>query len=251
MKNSWSAIFTIAKREWIGYFASPIAFVFIVIFLMLAGFFAFMIGGFFEAGEASLSNSFFLWHPWLWLFLVPAIGMRLWAEERRAGTIELLMTMPIAPWCAIVGKFLAAWLILAISLALTFPIVITVSYLGDPDKGAIVMGYLGSFLLAGSYLAISGMTSAMTRNQIVSFILSVVIGLFLILAGYPPVTNFLVKVAPDASWLVDGVAAFSVMTHFENFRNGVLYVADAVFFFSVMIFCLFSTSILLRGYRAG
>ena len=249
--KSLSTILTIAKRELIGYFASPIAFVFIVIFLALSGFFAFMIGGFFEVGEASLANSFFVWHPWLWLFLVPAIGMRLWSEERRAGTIELLMTMPIAPWCAIVGKFLAAWLILGISLALTFPIVLTVCYLGDPDKGAILMGYLGSFLLAGSYLAISEMTSAMTRNQIVSFILSVVIGLFLILAGYPPVTNFLVRIAPDASWLVDGVASFSVMTHFENFRNGVLQIADLIFFLSLSIFCLFTTSILLRGHRAG
>ena len=249
--KSLSIVLTIAKRELISYFASPIAFVFIVIFLVLTSFFAFMIGGFFEAGEASLTHSFFLWHPWLWLFLVPAIGMRLWSEERRAGTIELLMTMPIAPWCAIVGKFLAAWFILAISLALTFPIVLTVCYLGDPDKGTILTGYFGSFLLAGSYLAISEMTSAMTRNQIVSFILSVVIGLFLILAGYPPVTNLLIKIAPEANWLVDGVASFSVMTHFENFRNGVLQIADLVFFLSLSVFCLFVTSILLREHRIG
>src|ERR1700741_999287 len=152
--NSWSTIKTVAKRELIGYFASPVAFVFIVIFLLLTGFFTFMMGGFFEMGQASL-RSFFTWHPWLYLFLVPAAGMRLWAEERRLGTLELLLTMPITAWQAIVGKFLASWLFLIIALALTFPIVITVSYLGNPDGGAIFTGYLGSAFLAGAYLAIT------------------------------------------------------------------------------------------------
>src|SRR5687768_11580665 len=162
---------TIAKRELTGYFASPVAYVFIVIFLLMVGFFTFMAGGFFERGEASLI-SFFLWHPWLYLFLVPAVGMRLWSEERRLGTIELLLTMPITPWQAIVGKFVACWLFLALALFLTFPVLITVCYLGDVDSGPILCGYVGSLLLAGAYLAISSMTSAMTRNQVVSFIVS-------------------------------------------------------------------------------
>src|ERR1700704_3269614 len=164
-----SHIKTIAKRELTGYFASPVAYVFIVIFLLMVGFFTFMAGGFFERGEASLT-SFFLWHPWLYLFLVPAAGMRLWSEERRQGTMELLLTMPITTWQAIVGKFLASWLFLALALALTFPVVLTVNYLGHPDNGLIVTAYVGSLMLAGSYLAVSCMTSAMTRNQVISFI---------------------------------------------------------------------------------
>src|SRR6266481_5305986 len=165
---------TIAKRELAGYFASPVAYVFIVIFLLLCGFFTFMLGGFFERREATLV-SFFLWHPWLYLFLVPAVGMRLWSEERRLGTMELLLTMPITTWQAIIGKFLASWLFLAIALVFTFPIVMTVNYLGSPDNGVILSSYVGSLLLSGSYLAISCMTSAMTRNQVISFIVSVVL----------------------------------------------------------------------------
>ena len=159
--SSITNIKTIAKRELSGYFASPVAYVVIVIFLLLIGFFTFMLGGFFNVGEASLSNTFFRWHPWLYLFLVPSVGMRLWAEERRQGTMELLLTMPITAWQAIVGKFLASWLFLIIALALTFPIVITVSYLGHPDLGAILTGYLGSALLAGAYLAVTCFTSAL------------------------------------------------------------------------------------------
>src|SRR6187200_2115007 len=188
--SAWWNIKTIAKRELGGYFASPVAYVFIVIFLLMVGFFTFMAGGFFERGEASLI-SFFLWHPWLYLFLVPAVGMRLWSEERRMGTMELLLTMPITTWQAIVGKFLASWLFLALALVCTFPVVLTVNYLGNPDNGVIFGQYMGSFLMAGAYLAISCMTSALTRNQVVSFILSVVICLFLILAGWPPVTQLL------------------------------------------------------------
>jgi ABC-2 type transport system permease protein len=171
MNQTLSNIKTIAKRELIGYFASPVAYVFIVIFLLLVGFFTFMIGGFFERGEATLM-SFFLWHPWLYLFLVPSVGMRLWSEERRQGTMELLLTMPITSWQAILGKFFASWAFLGLALVLTFPIIMTVNYLGNPDNGVIFAGYIGSLLLAGSYLAISCMTSAMTRNQVISFILS-------------------------------------------------------------------------------
>ncbi len=249
MNSPLSNIKTIAKRELAGYFASPVAYVFIVIFLLLAGFFTFMVGGFFERGEASLI-SFFLWHPWLYLFLVPSVGMRLWSEERRLGTMELLLTMPITAWQAIVGKFLASWLFLGLALALTFPVVMTVNYLGAADNGVIFCGYVGSLLLAGGYLAISCMTSAITRNQVVSFILSVVICLFLILAGWPPVTRMLENMS-ESSRLVEAVAAFSVMTHFEGFQRGVLDTRDIIFFLSMVGFSLFTTSVILRGHRAG
>jgi ABC-2 type transport system permease protein len=206
------------------------------------------VGSFFERGEASLV-SFFTWHPWLYLFLVPAVGMRLWSEERRLGTIELLLTMPVTTWQAIVGKFLASWLFLALALALTFPVVITANWLGDPDNGVIFAGYVGSLLLAGTYLAVSCMTSAMTRNQVISFIVSVVICLFLILAGYEPVTGLLSRVANPR--LVEIIAAFSVMTHFEGFQRGVLDLRDLVFFASVMGFALFTTGVIIRNHRSG
>lgn len=175
--------------------------------------------------------------------------MRLWAEERRVGTIELLLTMPITAWQAIVGKFLASWLFLGLALVLTFPIVITVNYLGSPDNGVILAGYLGSWLMAGAYLAISCITSAMTRNQVVSFIVSVVICLFFILAGFPPVIRLLEGWA--GAWLVNTVASFSVITHFDGFQKGVLDSRDVLFFLSVIGFSLFTTSVVLRGHRAG
>jgi ABC-2 type transport system permease protein len=203
-----------------------------------------MAGGFFERGQATLEGSFFMWHPWVYLFLVPAVGMRLWAEERRVGTLELLLTLPITAWQAIVGKFLASWIFLLLALFLTFPVVITVNYLGSPDNGVIFAGYVGSFLMAGSYLAISCMTSAMTRNQVVSFILSVVACLFLVLCGFPPVTNLLTRM--DSPWLVNTVAAFSVITHFEYFTKGVLDSRDVIFFLSVIGFSLFTTGVIIR-----
>jgi ABC-2 type transport system permease protein len=246
--NAWSNIKAIMKRELGGYFTSPIAYVFLVIFLLLTGFFTFTVGNFFERGEASLV-SFFTWHPWLYLFLVPAVGMRLWSEERRLGTLELLLTMPITIWQAIVGKFLASWLFLALALALTFPVIITVNWLGDPDNGVIVAGYVGSLLLAGAYLAISCMTSAMTRNQVISFILSVMICLFLILAGYTPVTDLLTRFAN--AFVVQVIAAFSVMTHFEAFQRGVLDTRDVIFFVTVIGFALFTTGVIIRNQRAG
>ncbi len=250
MNNAWSYIRTICKRELGAYFASPVAYVFIVIFLLLTGFFTFMIGFFFERGEASLRDSFFVWHPWLYLFLVPSVGMRLWSEERRQGTLELLLTMPITPWQAIVGKFLASWLFLALALVLTFPVVLTVRYLGNPDMGVIWSSYLGSFLLAGAYLAVTCLTSALTRNQVISFIMSLVICFFLILAGWPPVTNFIVKVMNGSTGLVDFVSSFSVMTHFEEFQKGVIGLRDLAFFLSVIGFSLFSTAVVIRGLRA-
>jgi len=246
--NAWFNIKAIVKRELGGYFTSPIAYVFLIIFLLLTGFFTFTVGSFFERGEASLV-SFFTWHPWLYLFLVPAVGMRLWSEERRLGTIELLLTMPVTTWEALVGKFLASWLFLALALALTFPVIITVNYLGDPDNGVIFTGYVGSLLLAGSYLAVTCMTSAMTRNQVISFIVAVLICLFLILAGYEPVTGLLSRFASGR--VVDLVAAFSVMTHFEGFQRGVVDLRDIVFFASVMGFALFTTGVIIRSHRAG
>jgi ABC-2 type transport system permease protein len=239
---------TIVKRELASYFTSPVAYVFLVIFLLLTGFFTFTAGNFFERGEASLA-AFFGWHPWVYLVLVPAVGMRLWAEERRSGTMELLLTMPVAPWQAIVAKFLASWLFLALALALTFPAIVTVNLLGDPDNGMIAAGYLGSLLLAGAYLAITCMTSAMTRNQVVAFILAVVVCLFLILAGFNPVTDLMVRWASPA--LVDTIAAFSVVTHFDGFQRGVIDARDLVFFLSIIGFALFATGVIIRGHRAG
>jgi ABC-2 type transport system permease protein len=241
-------VWTLVKRELGAYFTSPVAYVFLVIFLLLAGFFTFTAGNFFERGEASLA-AFFGWHPWLYLVLVPAVGMRVWAEERRAGTIELLLTLPVTPWQAIVGKFLASWIFLAVALALTFPAIITVNVLGEPDNGMIAAGYVGSLLLAGAYLAITCMTSAMTRNQVVAFIVSVVLCLFLILAGFNPVTDLLVRWASPA--VVDTVAAFSVITHFDAFQRGVIDSRDLVFFLSLIGFALFATGVIIRGHRAG
>jgi ABC-2 type transport system permease protein len=233
----------IARREWNGYFDSPVAYVFIVIFLVLAAFFTFSVGRFYETGQADL-KPFFFWHPWLYLVLVPAVAMRLWAEERRSGSIELLLTQPVTTAQAVLGKFAAAWLFLLLALGLTFPVAGTAFYLGRPDAGVIAAGYLGSGLLAGAYLAIGLFTSALTRNQVISFVLSVVLGLFLILAGFPPVTGLLARVAPG--WLVEGVAAFSFITHFEALQRGVVDVRDLLYFASVIGFMLAATQTVLR-----
>lgn len=249
--NSFGTIKTIAKRELAAYFTSPVAYVFIVIFLLLNGFFTFMVGRFFENGQASLSGPFFTWHPWFYLFLVPAVGMRLWADERRVGTLELLLTMPIAPWEAIVGKFIASWAFLGLALFLTFPVVLTVNHLGSPDNGVIFAAYVGSWLMAGAYLAVSCITSAITRSQVVSFIISVVACLFLILAGFPPVINLLQGLTHNSHWLVDTITSFSVITHFEGFQKGVLDSRDIIFFLSVIGFSLFTTSVILRTHRTS
>jgi ABC-2 type transport system permease protein len=173
----------------------------------------------------------------------------MWSEERRLGTIELLLTMPITAWQAILGKFLASWAVIALALLLTFPFVLTVNYLGHPDNGVILASYIGSLLMAGGYLAISAMTSALTRNQVVSFILSVVLLLFLILAGFEPVTDLLGQWAP--AWLVDTVSSFSVMSHFVSIQNGVIDSRDILFFLSVIVFALFTTGVIVRAHRAG
>jgi ABC-2 type transport system permease protein len=245
MKDALQNIKTIAKRELNGYFAAPVAYVFIVIWLLLNGFFTFSLGGFFEMGQASLAMPFFRWHPWLYLFLVPAVGMRLWSEERRLHTMELLLTMPITAWQAIVGKFLASWAFLIIALALTFPVVITVCYLGDADGGEIFSGYVGSALLAGGYLAVTSMTSATTRNQVISFIVSVVICFFLLLSGFEPVTDLL------PHWLVGMVTGLSALTHFIAFQKGVLDSRDLIYFASLIGFALFLNGVIIRNLRAG
>ncbi len=220
VSNTW----TVAKRELTAYFASPVAYVFTCFFLLLSASFTFMLGGFFPRNEASLV-SFFLWHPWLYMFLVPAVGMRLWSEERRTGTFELLMTMPITTGQAVLGKFLAGWLFLGLALLLTFPMIITVASLGNPDGGVVACAYLGSFLMAGSFLAISSMTSSLTRNQVVSFILSVVLCFLLILAGWPPVTNVLTNLYHSTWFLRLLVTALVLVVSVVAF--GLLRVAGA------------------------
>ena len=245
----WYPARTIGKREWNSYFNSPVAYIFIIFFLILMGFFTFAVSRFYESNQAELSRSFFIWHPWLYLVLVPAVGMRLWSEERRSHTIELLLTMPITPTQAILGKFAAAWMFLILALVLTFPVVCTVRYLGQPDLGVAFTGYLGSALLAGSYLSVSMFTSALTKNQVISFIIAVVVGLFLILAGYPPVTDLLSRVLPI--WAVDGVAAFSFMSHFETMQRGILDLRDILYFASVIGFMLFGTHVVLQHKAAA
>ena len=241
------SICTITKRELAGYFNSPVAYVFLVIFLLMTAAFTFPIGQFMDRNQATL-QPFFMWHPWIYLFLVPAVGMRLWSEERRQGTMELLLTLPISLWHCIVGKFIASWIFLTLALVMTFPIWITVNYLGDHDNSVIVASYIGSFFLAGAYLSITSMTSAFTRNQVISFILSVVICLFLVLCGWPPVTDVVETLAPRS--VVEFVAAFSVMPGIEQFNNGQIDSRTVIYFLSVIGFPLFATSVIIRGLRA-
>ena len=242
-----SMIKAIVRRELAGYFATPVAYVFIVIFLMLAGAFTFYLGGFYERGQADL-RPFFNFHPWLYLFLMPAIAMRLWAEERKTGTIELLMTLPISPLQAVAGKFLAAWIFAGIALALTFPIWITVNYLGDPDNGAIIAAYIGSFLMAGSFLAIGACISALTRNQVIAFVVSVVACFAFLLAGFPLVLDLFSGWAPQ--FIVDGIASLSFLTHFADISRGVIELRDLTYFALVIGMFLFANTIVLRWKQA-
>ena len=242
LRNIWA----VCKRELGAYFASPVAYIFVIIFLLLSGFMTFMVGQFFERNSATL-DAFFIWHPWLYIFLAPALGMRLWSEERRVGTLELLLTLPLTCWQAIVGKFLASLAVLALALALTFPIVITVARLGSPDYGAVCTGYVGSLAVAATYLSISCMTSAMTRNQVISFVIALVICLFNLLAGWPPVTGMLENWAPE--WLVTGVAAFSVAPYFEMFQKGLIDLRGAAYFITAPFFFLFATAVIIHGRR--
>lgn len=238
----------ILRREWKSYFSSPVAYVFLIVFLVLTNFLTFMVGRYYENSQADL-RAFFFWFPWVYLILVPAAAMRLWAEERRAGTIELLLTLPVTMTQAILGKFLAAWAFLALALGLTFPIVLTTAYLGSPDPGVIAGGYFGSLLLAGGYLAVGVLTSAMTRNQVISFVLAVVICLFLLLAGWSPVLDILVRWAPD--WLINIVSAFSFMPHFESMQRGVIDLRDLIYFASMMVFMLYAAYLVLENRRSS
>lgn len=238
----------IIKRELAGYFGSPVAYVFLVIFLLLCGFFTFSVSHFYELGQADL-RPFFQWHPWIFLFLIPAVAMRLWADERRTGTMELILTLPVTLTEVIVGKFLAAWIFIALALFLTFPLVLTVMYLGSPDPGAIFCAYIGSIFMAGAYLSVGSMTSSMTRNQVISFILSVVICLFLVLCGWSPVTQILSSWAP--LWVVNVISGFSFMSHFASLQRGVLDLRDVVYYCSVMFFMLFATGVILQNRRSA
>ena len=247
-KASVNNILAIFKREISGYFGSPVAYVFIVIFLLLIGFFTFYISRFFEVGQADLRN-FFEWHPWIFMFLVPAVAMRLWAEERRMGTIELILTFPVTVGEAILGKFLAAWFFIGIGLFLTFPMIFTAAYLGNPDIGPILCAYVGSFLSAGAFLSVGIMTSSLTRSQVVSFILSIVICLFFIIAGYPPVTNVLSGWAP--LWLVNLVSNLGFLTHLISIERGVLDFRDLLYYFSIIAFMLFMNGIIIQSRKAS
>ncbi len=234
--------FAIFRRELKSYFATPVAYVFIVIFLVLAGAFTFYLGGFYERGQADL-QPFFSFHPWLYLFLVPAVAMRLWSEERKSGTIELLLTLPVTMWQAVLGKFLAAWAFIGIALALTFPIWLTVNYLGDPDNGVIVASYLGSLLMAGSFLAVGACLSAATRNQVVAFILTAVVCFLLLLAGFPLVLDFFRALFPQV--IVDAVANLSFLTHFAAISKGVLDLRDILFFLLTIAFWLYASAVVI------
>ena len=222
-----SGALSVMRRELRGYFSTPLAYVFIVIFLILSGWFTFNFGNFYNGGQASLAP-FFNYHPWLYLFLVPALSMRLWAEERKTGTIELLLTLPLEVWESVTGKFLAAWAFTAIALALTFPIWVTVNYLGNPDNGVIVAAYLGSLMMAGGFLAIGSCVSATTNNQVIAFILTVVVCFAFLLAGFQPLLSPLVGWVPQP--IIDAVASLSFLTHFASISKGVIDLRDIIYF---------------------
>lgn len=243
-----SGTLAVFRRELRSYFATPVAYVFIVIFLILAGALTFYMGGFYERGQADL-QPFFNFHPWLYLFLVPAVSMRLWAEERKSGTIELLLTLPVTVWQAVFGKFLAAWAFIVIALALTFPIWITVNYLGHPDNGVIVASYIGSALMAGAFLAIGSCLSAATRNQVVAFILTVVVCFVLLLAGFPMVLNFFRAFAPQG--VVDAVAGMSFLTHFAAIGKGVIDVRDLIYFVLMIAVWLYASVVVIDLKKAA
>lgn len=236
------------KRELRAYFESPVAYVFMVVFLVLVGFLTFSVTKFYERRVADL-QPFFIWHPWVFLLLVPAATMGLWAEERRNGTIELLLTMPITLLEAVIGKFMAAWAFMVLGIALTFPIVVTTAYLGHPDLGVILGGYVGSILLAGACVSICMLTSALTQSQVISFVLGLMICLLLLLAGWPPVTDIFVQWAP--AWVVDGVASFSFMPHFESMQRGVIDVRDLAYYVSIIVFMTATTHVVLENRKSA
>jgi ABC-2 type transport system permease protein len=237
----------ITRRELGSYFGNHLGYVFILIFLMLSGVFTFYLGNFYERGQADLLP-FFSFHPWLYLFLVPAISMRLWSEERKSGSIELLMTLPIRKSDAVIGKFLAAWLFAGVALVLTFPLLLTVNYLGSPDNGVVLASYLGSWLMAGGFLAIGSCMSALCKNQVVAFLLTGVVCLLFVMAGFPMVLNVFETWVPLT--LLDAVASLSFLTHFNNISKGVLSLQDMLFFASVILVWLAATMVVLTQKQA-
>ena len=244
MRNVW----IIAKRELGAYFGTPLAYIFVVIFVALTGAFAFYVGNFFERGQADL-QPFFLYHVWLYLLLVPAVAMRLWAEERKAGTIELLMTLPITTTEAILGKFLAAWLFIGVALALTFPMWITVNILGNPDNGVVLAGYIGSFLMAGAFLAIGSCISALTKNQVIAFIVAATLCFLFVMSGAELVLNFFRPWAPD--FLIQAIMSMSFLNHYDQIAKGVFTLPGIVFYASVIFFFLFANVIVVEQRKAA
>jgi ABC-2 type transport system permease protein len=243
--NALAAVF---KREFAAYFATPIAFVFLVIFLVSMGVFTFYVGHFFDTGIADLTI-FFSYHPWLYLFLIPALAMRLWAEEKRSGSIELLLTLPLPVWATVLGKFLAAWAFAGLALALTFPIWLTVIYLGHPDNGVILASYIGSFLMAGTYLSIGAAVSAATTNQVIAFVAAVAVCFLFTAAGAPLVMEALAGWAPLP--LVEVISSFSFLTHFSAITEGVIDLRDVIFFASLMALFLFANVLLVETSKGG
>jgi ABC-2 type transport system permease protein len=235
------------KRELLNYFYSPVAYVFIIIFLISTVGSTFFLGNFFNSNQAD-RDIFFLFHPWLFLFLIPAVGMGLWSEERSTGTIELLFTLPVSMLQAVLSKFFAAWIFIGIALLLTFPMIFTVVYLGSPDGGIIISSYLGSFLMAGAYLAITCVTSALSRNQVISFILSVVVCFVMVLLGWGIFTEIITKILPV--WLTDVISSFSFTTHFNSIRKGIIDSRDIMFFLSIIFGGLFINAIILDSKKA-
>jgi len=242
------ALGAVYQRELAGYFNTPIAYVLMVIFVVLSGLFTFYLGDFFGRNQADL-RAFFQWHPWLYLFLIPALAMRLWAEERRAGTLELLLSLPITVTQAVLAKFLAAWTFTALALGLTLPLWLTVNYLGSPDNGVILAGYLGSLLMAGGYLAIGSCMSAVTRNQVIAFVLAAVVALLFVLSGFPMVLDVFGTWAPEV--LVRVIASFSFLTHFDALSKGVIDLRDLVYFISLIAFWLFANVVIVEMKKAG
>lgn len=235
------------KRELAGYFTTPIAYVFLVIFVFLSAIFTFYLGNYFARGQADL-EPFFGFHPWLYLFLIPALSMRLWAEERRSGTIELLLTLPLRLWETVLGKFLAAWAFTGIALVLTFPIWLTANYLGDPDNGVILASYLGSLLMAAAFLGIGSCMSAITRNQVIAFVLSAVVSLLFVLSGFPLVLDLFSSWAPE--FIVEAISGFSFLSHFDAISRGVIDLRDLIYFASLTAFWLFATTVLIEMKKA-
>ena len=240
-------ILIIAKRELGSYFGTPLAYVFAVIFVAMTGAFAFYFGSFFERGQADLGG-FFLYHPWLYLILVPAIAMRLWAEERKSGTIELLMTLPVTTTEAILGKFLAAWAFIGVSLMLTFPMWITVNVLGDPDNGVILTSYIGSFLMAGAFLAIGSAISALSKNQVIAFIVAAVICFLFVMSGVELVQNTAKIFLP--AFIVQAISSLSFLTHFDKVVRGLLDLPSLFFYLSVIAFFLFANVVIIDQKKA-